>query len=413
MNILKHINHQNTGILAILLIMAGLLTSEALMSIGMVLLSANLVFNRRLGPLLKHALAHQGLVALVLIFVLFLISGLWSENLSWWIDRMRMKLPFLMLPLAVVSIPRMGEKIYLRLLMVFFIWISLAAAHSGLLYALDFEAITLAYREGRVLPTPVQHIRFSLMVALSIAIGVYLIRKQFVWKYAWEQRLLRWLTAFLFIYIHILAVRSGLLALYVMMAFYALLLIVEHRQYRNALLLSMAVLVAAGLAYRYVPSFQNKINYTLYSLRMFEKQEQISDLSDARRMGSLYAAVDLMKKYPLTGVGAGDIRDATDEFLQREYPALAGFQLMPHNQFLLVGAALGIPAMLIFLGCMIWPWRYRHAWRDPLFTAFQLLILSSCMVEHTFETQLGTAIYILFMVLMLRHFDEPNLNQSE
>jgi O-antigen ligase len=407
------INHQTSGVLAILLIMAGLVASEALMSIGMILLSANLVFNRKLGQHLKHAAAHQGLMALVLIFVLFLISGLWSENLSWWIDRMRMKLPLLMLPFAVVAIPRMGKQLYLKLLFVFFIWINLAAAYSLLMYVLDFEAITHAYREGRVLPTPVQHIRFSLMVAFSIAIGVYLNREQFIWKNALEKRLIQWLTAFLFIYIHILAVRSGLLALYVMMVYYALLLIVEHRQYRNALLLSLAVLVAAGLAYRYLPSFQNRINYTLYSLRMFEKQEQISDLSDARRVGSLHAAFDIMKKYPLTGVGAGDIRDATDAYLQREYPALAGFQLMPHNQFLLVGAALGIPAMLIFLACMVWPWIYRQAWRDPLFTAFQLLILSSCLVEHTLETQLGTAIYILFSVLMLRHFDEPHLNRSE
>jgi len=190
--------------------------------------------------------------------------------------------------------------------------------------------------------------------------------------------------------------------------YYAALLVLERRKYLLAGGLAAAMVLAGLLAYQYVPSFQNRINYSLYTLRMFEKQEQISELSDARRIGSLYAAADMMKRHPLTGVGAGDVRDATDVYLQLHYPSLAGLQLMPHNQFLHAGASAGIPGMLVFTLALLWPLLYRRAWRDPLLAAFYVLILSSCMVEHTLETQLGTAFYILFVLMGLRYLDEPN-----
>ncbi len=407
------IDHQFIGVLAFLFIMVGMVVSEAMMSMGMIGLTASAVFHNQFRSNFRHFWRHQALVALTSVFLVYFISGLWSENLAWWMDRLRMKLPFLLVPFAVVAIPRFGRNTYLLLLYVFLLWIALAALYSLLLYALDYEAITWAYREGRVLPTPVQHVRFSLMVAFSVAIGAYLIRERYVWKYAWEHRLILVLTLFLMAYLHVLAVRSGLMALYAMLLYYAVLLVAERRKYLAAGVVTLAVVLAGMVAYRYVPSFQNRINYTLYTLRMFEKQEQISELSDARRIGSLYAAVEIMQTHPWLGVGAGDIRDATDRYLQRNYPDLAGHQLMPHNQFLLVGAATGIIGLLVFTWGMLWPLAYRRAWRDPLFTAFHILVFSSFLVEHTIETQLGTAFYILFVLMALRCFDEPNAPDQE
>lgn len=405
---LAHIDHQFVGIVCILLIMGGLVVSEAMMSMGMIFLAASAVFNLNFPGNMRHFFQHRALIALTLIFVVYFVSGLWSENTSWWLDRVRMKLPFLLMPAAIVSIPKLDREVYLKLLYAFFIWILLASLHSTALYLSDYHAINNLYEKGQVLPTPVQHIRFSLMVAFCVSIGAYLLRERFVWKYRWERRLIQIGTIFLIVYLHILAVRSGLLALYAMMLYYAALLVWERKQYLLAGALAATMAVAGWLAYQYVPSFQNRINYSLYTFRMFEKQEQISELSDARRIGSLYAAADMLKRHPLSGVGAGDVRDATDAYLQQHYPSLAGLQLMPHNQFLHAGASAGIPGMLVFTLALLWPLLYRRAWRDPLLAAFYVLILSSCMVEHTLETQLGTAFFILFALMALRYLDEPN-----
>lgn len=400
------IDHQFIGVLALVFIMGGMVASEAMMSMGMIGLAASAVFNNQFRSNFRYFLQHKALVALTCVFFIYAVSGLWSENLGWWLDRLRMKLPFLLVPFAMVAIPRLDKRLYLQLLYAFLLWIVLAALYSLLLYALDYAAITYAYREGRVLPTPVQHVRFSLMAAFATAIGAYLWREHFVWRYAWERWLIAGLTVFLAAYLHVLAVRSGLMVLYVMMLYYAGLLVWKRRRFVLAGLLVAAILGAGMLAYRYLPSFHNRINYTLYTLRMFERQEQIGELSDARRMGSLYAGLDLLRQHPLLGTGIGDIRDATDAWLQARYPSLAGLQLMPHNQFLLVGAATGILGLLAFTVCMMYPWLYRGAWRDPLFTAFHLLIFTSFLVEHTIETQLGTAFYILFVLMGLRYFDE-------
>jgi O-antigen ligase len=409
----KIINHQSVGIFSLLLIMAGMLVSEALMSIGMMLLTGNAVFNSNNQQIFNSFIQSKVLVLLTGIFLIYLVSGLWSDNYNDWVDRVRMKLPFLFLPFAIGSIPRFSKRQYQALLYVFMLWVVLACVGSLFLYFIDFESFNQYYQEGRVMPTPVQHVRFSLMVAFSTAIGFFLWESDYVWKFHWEKRVILVLTAFLVVYLHVLAVRSGLLALYAMGFYYALYVAIQRRQFSLLIGVAFGVLVAGGMAYRFLPSFQNRINYSLYTLRMFAQQDKIRDLSDARRLGSMHGGWVLLKTAPWWGVGAGDIKDKMEQYLLEYYPELSGLDLMPHNQFLLIGAGMGVLGLLYFLmamGSCLW---YREAWRDPFFTAFFVLIITSFMVEHTLETQLGTAFFMVFTLMGLRYLDGAGLAKTQ
>ena len=126
-------------------------------------------------------------------------------------------------------------------------------------------------------------------------------------------------------------------------------------------------------------------------------------MSDSYRVANMEAGFALGNAHPWTGVGIGDIRDETETYLREHYPELAGPGYMPQSQYLLTYAATGIFGLLFFIFVTVYPLWYRQGWRQPLFVAFHLLAFSVFVFEQLLETQVGTAIYVVFLVLSIRN----------
>ena len=400
------IHHQWLGLLSISAILVGMLLSDATMSIGMIALIGNAVLNWDVGALFRRFLRNKALLGLTGIFLIYLISGLWSENTVFFLRRLRLTLPFFILPFGILSIPRFDRSAYFSLLYGFFWIMAIMCLYSLSLYVRDYEQITELYKRGQVMPTPVMHIRFSLMVAYCVAIGWYLFTERFYWRFPWERYLLLGSSAFLVVYLHVLAVRSGLLALYGVLLFFLLHAMVKYKKYSIGLVAVIGLALGVWLAFRYVPTLKNKIGYTRYSINLFLKRENLEELSDSYRLGSILAGLELGRQHPLTGVGIGDIREECDVYFQQHLPALVGQGLMPHNQYLFILAATGFPGLLYFIWATFYPLFYRRSYRNLLIAAFYIIAISSFMVEHTLETQLGLAFYLVFVLMGIRFQDE-------
>jgi O-antigen ligase len=119
-------------------------------------------------------------------------------------------------------------------------------------------------------------------------------------------------------------------------------------------------------------------------------------------LGSIQAGIELGKESPILGVGIGDIRTKTNDFLKKKYPELANLGLLPHNQYVFYFAATGLVGLLLFLFCTIFPFFPNKAYTDLFFCSVQFIFFSSFLVEHTLEAQIGTASYLFFMLLGLR-----------
>ncbi len=406
MELIRKINHQWLGLFSVVLLMVGLLFSRALMSIGMMGLLLNALVHHELGNNVRLFWKNKALVAISSIFLLYLLSAPVSENTEWLVDRLRMKLPLLLMPLAIVAIPRMDRKVYFPILYFFFYLIVVLCLVSLAQFLADFQAIVKLYKAGRIMPTPVQHIRFSLMIAYCVGIGWHLFLEKYTLRFPWERKLLLGLTVFLVVFLHVLAVRSGLLALYGILAYFFVRYMVKKRRYKLGIVLFLALVIGIVLSFRYVPTLKSKFYYTLYSVELFLKNDNIRELSDSRRLGSIQAGLEMGKDHLWTGVGIGDIRDETNEYLKEHYPELVDLELMPHNQYIFVFAATGILGLLWFIAATTLPLVYHGAHRHRLIVAFHIVIFSSFLVEHTIETQLGTAFYILFLTLGIRYMEE-------
>jgi O-antigen ligase len=412
LSLIRRIDHQLLGVFSVVVLLAGLLFSRALISIGMMGLLVNALVHHELGKNIQRFWKNKALVAVSSIFLLYLLSAPVSENTVWLVDRLRMKLPLLLLPFAIVAIPRMDRKVYFPILYGFFYLILVLCLLSLSQFFLNFEAVTKQYETGKIMWTPVQHIRFSLMVAYCVAIGWHLYLEKYRMKFRWESGLLLGATAFMVIFLHLLAVRSGLLALYGVIFYFFVRYMVQKKKYRLGALLFVGLMAMSYLAFQYIPTLKIKINYTLYSVNLFLRNDNIRELSDSRRLASIQGGLELGKTHMWTGVGVGDIRDDTNEYLRQNYPDLVNLELMPHNQYIWVFAATGLLGMLWFMAATTWPLFYHGAQKNSLIVAFHIIIFSSFLVEHTIETQLGTAFYIVFLLLGIRHQEKVEGRKS-
>ncbi len=408
---MKHQNEvtirQYYCLLACIVMLVGLIFSKVLLSMGMIGLVMNAVFDRRIGEHFRRFLGNAALLGLTLIFFIFLISGLNSTNTDWLVDRLRMKVPFLLLPFAVVAIPRFTRREYLGLLYFFLLLISGTCLSLMGWYFFHFGELTAAYRLGQVLPTPGMHIHFSLMTAFSVAIAWELIRQGFHWHYArLERGIQAGLLLFLTVFLHVLAVRSGLIVLYLILVYLLAHYVITGRRYLTGLAVVLLMAGGIALAYQYVPTLRNKVDYTLYNLHMIRSKTNLKELSDSYRVANIEAGIAIGNAHPWTGVGIGDIRDETEAYLREHYPELAGPGYMPQSQYVLTYAACGIFGLLFFALATAFPLWYRRNWHRPLFTAFHVLAFSAFAFEQLIETQVGTAIYIVFTVLSIRSFME-------
>ena len=197
-------------------IIAGLFVARAMPSIAMMVMAAYAVVltdPRKNFSIFFH---DKVLVGLTLIFFVYLLSAINStEDKAFLLERIRLKVPFLALPVAfTVFKNKISEKQFYSFLYLFLLLVVLSSLIISFSFYKNFSGIINAYREGRVIETPFNHIRYSLMVSFGIVAGVYLFMRKFFLQYQLERWLILAATIFLIYFLHLLAVRSGIVAIY-------------------------------------------------------------------------------------------------------------------------------------------------------------------------------------------------------
>ena len=151
------------------------------------------------------------------VYLLHLSHFFCTENINMphYLAVIFMKLPLLLLPLGFILLPGLSKREFQTLLYLFFAITVVTSLGSVANYIIHFEEINILYLTSKALPVAANHVRYSLMLATAICAGAYLFISKFsfgIWKH--ERKLLLFFIAFLFAFAHLLAVRSGLVALY-------------------------------------------------------------------------------------------------------------------------------------------------------------------------------------------------------
>ena len=409
------IRHRDLGIFFCFVLIVALFFSKFLLSVSMIALLVlavlhidfipfNIRFNTDTIAALKRLGSHWGLLAFSLIFFIPLMSGLWSENLSEWVWRSRLRLPFVLLPIALIALPSWPKKVYHHLLYLLLICSFLSAFVVLYHYLANTGAALDAIGQGRSMWTPTNHIRYSLLIAYAIIVAFCLWHDKHYFRYFWERKIIAVIGTLLFFFLHFLAVRSGLAAFY----FTALCLIIYNgtrRPIRFRHILLFGLFMAVPLcAVKFVPSLQQKWFYTKWDIEQFAKGF-VEKRSDSQRLFSIKAGLDVWSEHPLLGVGVGDLKNEMLAYFKR---ANKPHYLFPHNQYVFTLTSTGILGLLLFLMAVYLPMFYGKAYRLLPLLSIQIIVALSFFVENTIETSLGVAIYAFFTCLGYKHLMDEN-----
>jgi len=393
--------HEKIGIICCLLMIAGLFFSRALLSLSMFVMFVNALHPLYVKQYWNSWRKNPFSVLCLAFFLSYFISGLWSSDISYWLKATINKLPFVILPFAFLSIPFHKEKVQRMVIFSLTGMQLLLIGYSLTELALHWDYYMKGYEFSRPIPTTKynDHIRFSLSLVLSFFLILYLLleKKKEALTLSAKWILITVLCIF-FIYIHILAAKTGILCLYLGMLVFVIFK-AGRKSKLLALLLTLIIVSLPFLGYLFIPTFKTKIDYVRYEQQK-TKDEQHYDytLSDAGRMITYDIGGKAIKAHPVAGVGAGDIMDEMREGYRKYYPEVsADQQFGPINQFLFTALSTGIPLCFLLLAMSAAPFFLKADNRIYL-SITALVLFISLMVEAPLELQFGVFTYLFFLL---------------
>ncbi|MCB0695257.1 MAG: O-antigen ligase family protein [Saprospiraceae bacterium] len=347
----------------------------------------------------------QPFLLLIGLFGIILFSGFQTEDWPYWWERLRIRLPFLILGLSGMILPGLPARRLHAILAMLLGFMTLMCLGVGVNYLLHAAEIQLAMQRGQPIPVPRNHIRFSMLLAMSLLGGFELIRSRYIYRWKWERQAQILAVFFLFFMLHFLAVRTGILAFYGGAVSIGLWYAIRFRRVwvPVAVLGGFALLVWSG--YHILPSLKSKIDYMRYDLSMYQKGEG-GLYADAGRIVSLETGWKIFTRHPVFGIGAGNLRQEVNHIFASDYPQFVE-PLTPHNQFLYILAGTGAIGLFIFLFCFYGPLCFHRNQHTPLLIGFYGLVSTMFLLEHTIENSIGTGFVTLFLLLLMLHQRPP------
>jgi O-antigen ligase len=355
------------------------------------------VWRRALRLAFARYFRQPALVVLSLLLLAPALSYFWSLDSSYWWVRTRVRLPFFVLPFAFANLPRFSSR-QLYLLLYILVWTMVAFCIGVWInYSLDYENIQEGLAQGHSIPVPRHHIRFNLILVTAILSGGWLWWQRFVWRWPEERRYLGYAVLFLFYFLHVLSVRSGMAALYMALIYTALRFIWRTRRWKTGIAVLLFMTTLPFLALKVLPSLQTKIQYTLHDWQQY-RQGLGDDYSDAERWISLDIGLRLFRSTPWVGVGAGDLPMEVQKIANDHFDHYTIEPKLPHNQFIYILAGTGILGLLLSFIAWFAPIFEGNNRGFYLFSAFQFVVFVSFLVEYTLETSIGVSFYLFYLL---------------
>lgn len=372
----------------------GLLSSRALVALSPVAGVVAALANPRLRAELPQWLRLRTVWPPLLLYALVLLSGLYTHNLVGWRHELFRQLPWLGVPLAFgLAVPLTGRQRF-SVGVLFVGGAALIGAATMAQYLLDPMEANQAFGIGQSMPsvTRIFHIHFGLILTLATFFGLLLRREQ--WAGRWVRLGLLLAATICLLTLHVLAYRTGLLALYVVVLTDALLLLARRR-----LWVGLALLVLLGgvpwLAYQSLESVQQRVWATQYDLHRYERGEDINQFSLARRLAAWQTASVVIRQQPWLGTGAADAYSAMmEQYDWRSYGLRPENRAMVHNQYLHALVAGGVVGLALWLLTLFGPLLQPGLRSSPYVYHFLLVQATAMLVDSLLEMQIGFNLFV-------------------
>lgn len=376
---------------------AGLLTSRALIALSPVAAVVAAFLNPDIRQEVPRWLRLRTVWGPAALYVLLLLSALYTQDWSTWRHEMYRLLPWLGVPLAfALAVPLSArQRFWVGLLFVG--GVGLVGAATMGQYFMDPATANASFGLGQSMPsiTRIFHIHFGLMLALATFFGVALRREPGAGR--WPRLLLLLAVISCVLTLHVLAYRTGLMALYGMLLLDTFLALIVRRRLWLGLVLLLGLTLGPWAAYQSLESVRQRVESTIYDIQQFQLQHDINEYSLSRRLAAWQTASVVARQHPWLGVGPADAyRAMMEQYSWQSYGLRPENRVMIHNQYLhqLVGG--GLVGLSLWLFVLFGPLMQPAQRRNPYVYRFLLLQALAMMVDSLLELQTS---YNLFVFL--------------
>jgi O-antigen ligase len=386
---------------SIVIMLFGLFFSRAFLSGSMMFFLAFTLVHPKIGSQLRTFINNRFLISITLLFMIPLISGLWSSNTKEWGEIIRIKLPLMFFPLAFAGDWQLKRKHWEYIAFIFLGLMAVAVGWSLWQYISDIEGFNEAYLRSKTIITPLQddHVRFSWLCAFAVMLCVMMLDIQEKFKIG-----LYILAALFIIYLHILSARMGLFSLYIFMGLYAVWLLVKKRNTQLFIAILSGLLLLPLLSWFIFPTFRNRIQYFLYDLSLVKNEPFVTGSNDGARIQSLKAGWELVKENPL-GVGAGDLKPEIFKWYELHVPAMgSGEKFLPCSEWLIYGGFAGWIGIILLTIIMAIPFFVKNISNRFFWIALHAMVAFSFAMDMTIEAQFGVFIYVFIVLWFWKWF---------
>jgi O-antigen ligase len=381
---------------------AGLFASRALVALSPLVGVAAVLANPAVQPALRQWLRNKSAWSLAFLYLLLLVSGLYTEEWLVWRHELYRQLPLLGVPLAfALAVPLSSYQRYL-VGCFFVLGATLIGGATVVRYLLDpatnNELIMMGQNTLSV--TGIFHIHFGLMLALAAYFGFLLSRSTYASTVARPLLLLGGI--FSAMALHILAYRTGLLVLYASLLINGVVLIIGQRRFLLGGILLVFLIVAPVLAYNFLTPIRYRVEATEYDMAQFFSERDINTFSISQRFAAWETARVVATLHPLTGVGLADVRaEMMRQYEWRDFGLAPANRVMIHNQYLHYLVGSGILGLFFWLLVLLGPLAQPALRKNPYVIHFLTVMGTGMLVDSLLELQIGFNLFVFLYSFLL------------
>lgn len=389
------------------LYLAAIHFSPSIASIASVLMILNAFWHFITQSNNKYLLYSQTLFIGV-FFVSIAISIMWGCNLMQLMPKVLVRLPLVFIPslLSFVHVRKVNFVKYWFLFALPIFWLSIASVIN---YVQHYKFLSQMVLESKPVPvfTRVYHIEFSVIISFVLLVLI-------AWKLEGNELLLLsnkyWfyiISGGLFIALHVLSARTGLLGFWSGMFYIGWL----HRKLLKIKFVLIGIVIVASFIL--IPSVKNRLLNTIEDATAVIKNQDLNHKSFGQRWEAWKAIVHAGKKSIWFGVGQCNIETAMQQsFDELKSDLDAENRISPHNQYLQWFIEIGLVGMCLWILAWIFLMFTCRKWAlSKYIMAIIIAMILSMNFESLMERQAGILAIVVSLCLISRNKSISNPNK--
>ena len=397
---------RSVALAGLVLVMGGLVTSPAVLSIGVVtaIVPALIAYSPK--EQLRRFWNMKPAVLMSLIFFIQVLSGIWTRDthVEIWAELIKIKAPLLLTGYSLAVLGPFPLRWVRILLSILLLCCSVVAVGTVATYLADKEAIDEMIQSSKEVTvwTGVNHIYFSIICGFSVLSSVWMLFFKNPALFRGERWLIMGLGLANFVLMHVLTTRTGLVGMYATAVVLGFVWVIKERRYLTGVIALIVFLSMPIIGYYTVSSFKHRLDNTVVDLTRYFAGKDPNYLSIGTRFESWKAAIHIWQRNPILGVGMADIKECMiEQYIQDDTKLCPENFVMPHNQFLLNLAGFGLLGISAFALGWVYPLLQRRIPLTWLFWSFWLLLSLAMLGESTMERQVGVNFAMTIYMLAL------------